>query len=149
MKIQQRLATLIMICLALLVSTSVLAEGGLSVSDAWVREAPPGAHVQAGFVIIHNDSDQERKITAVRSPAFGSIEIHNMHMEDGMMRMQKQDTLIIPPNSTLKLEPGSFHLMLFDPVRYLKAGDSVHFTLSTGMGTCIDIKAPVKTGMGN
>jgi len=125
------------------------ADSQLVVSHAWVREAPPGANVQAGYMELHNNSSQTVKITAINSPEFASIEMHRMFTQDGMMRMQQQDALHIPPYGMLGLKPGSYHLMLLNPVNYLNAGDMVRLTLTTASGTSIDINAIVKTDNGS
>jgi len=128
---------------------SATADAELDVSHAWVREAPPGARVQAGYMELHNTSPQSIKITAINSPDFDSIEMHYMFTRDGMMRMQQQDALNIPANSMLGLKPGGYHLMLLGPVSYLEAGDTVLFTLTTASGEHIEVKATVKTDNGS
>jgi len=132
-----------------LVCMPAAADTELVVSHAWVREAPPGASVQAGYMELHNNSSQTIKITAISSPEFASIEMHRMFTQDGMMRMQQQDTLNIPANGMLRLKPGGYHLMLLSPVSYLNAGDTVRFTLITASGTRININAIVKTDNGS
>ncbi len=143
------------ICSALLAGlTSVIclpaaADTQLVVSHAWVREAPPGAGVQAGYMEIHNTSSKTIKITAIESPNFTSVEMHRMFNHNGMMRMQQQDTLNIPANSMLELKPGGYHLMLRNPASYLKSGDTVQFTLTTTANKHINVKASVKTDNGS
>jgi len=125
------------------------AETTLKVSHAWVREAPPGARVQAGYMELHNNSQKDIKIIAINSPGFASIEMHRLYSQNGMMRMQQQDALTIPANSVLRLEPGGFHLMLFNPVSYLNSGDTVRFTLITQSAAQIEVTANVKTDNGS
>lgn len=132
-----------------LVSIPASADTELVVSHAWVREAPPGASVQAGYMELRNNSSQTIKITAIASPEFASIEMHRMFTQDGMMRMRQQDALSIPANGMLRLKPGGYHLMLINPVSYLNAGNTVRFTLTTSSGTNIDVNAIVKTDNGS
>jgi len=127
----------------------VTADTRLAVSHAWVREAPPGVSVQAGYMELLNNSSQTIKITAIDSPEFASIEMHRMFTQGGMMRMQQQDALDIPANGILGLKPGGYHLMLLEPVSYLKAGDTVRLTLTTASGTQVHINAIVKTDNGS
>ncbi len=132
-----------------LVSIPASANPNLVVSHAWVREAPPGASVQAGYMELRNNSSQTIKITTIASPEFASIEMHRMFTQDGMMRMRQQDALSIPANGMLRLKPGGYHLMLINPVSYLNAGNTVRFTLTTSSGTSIDVNAIVKTDNGS
>jgi periplasmic copper chaperone A len=46
----------------------------------------------------------------------------------------REGTLPIAPGASAMLEPGGWHLMLFDPARPLKAGDTVALTLTCGSG---------------
>lgn len=151
MKTIKFISVALLSCLPVLLGLTACSDDstGLSVEHAWVREAPPGARVQAGFMELYNNSKQQIKITAIESPAFANIEMHRMFMQDGMMRMQQQEDLVIPAGGKLKLEPGGYHLMLFDPVRYLKTGDAVRFTLTITSGKRISVEAIVNTGMGS
>jgi len=149
MKLNKLISATLFSCLSGLAFLTACTSPELSVNHAWVREAPPGSRVQAGFMELHNNSKQEIKITAVNSPAFASIEMHRMFTQDGMMRMQQQDALIIPANGMLKLEPGGYHLMLFNPVSHLKTGDTVGFTLTTAAGKRIEVQAAVNTDNGS
>lgn len=101
----------------------------LSISGAWIREAPPGQSVLAGYMKIRNDSDTPRRITAVKSAAFGSAEIHRTVMKDGMASMEAQAELVIPAMGSVVLEPGGLHLMLIDPHKSLRAGERVELAL--------------------
>jgi periplasmic copper chaperone A len=53
-----------------------------------------------------------------------------MTMNNGVMTMRPLDQgLTIDPGKTVKLAPGSYHLMLFDLKSPLKQGDKVPVTL--------------------
>ena len=98
---------------------------GLSASEAWIREAPPGADVLAGYVTLSNAGAQEQSICHAQSEAFGSVEFHQMSMEHGQMQMRQLDRLAIPARGSVKLAPGGMHLMLMQPRASLKAGQKV------------------------
>ena len=120
--------------LALAASGSVQAETSsaeaagresLRASEAWIRPAPPAAPVRAGYVELSNPGKREVVIDAVRSDAFGAIQIHEMHEVDGVMRMRPVKSLTLAPGQTRRLEPGGLHLMLFRPISPLAEGDVV------------------------
>lgn len=116
---------------------------GLRVDDPWVREAPPGVAVQAGYMTLNNQGTQELILTEAASPEFGKVEFHRMWFEGERMRMEPQDSLVIPAGGTLALEPGGYHLMLFRPDQRLRAGDTVHIRLQCGEAKSF-IDAPVR-----
>ena len=103
---------------------------GLVVEDAWIREAPPGA-MSAAYATLTNRGRQPLTLDGARSEAFGGAGLHRTIMVDGMARM-REGTLEIAPGATAALEPGGWHLMLFDPASILKAGDVVMLSLTCG-----------------
>jgi copper(I)-binding protein len=132
----------------MLLAAPVSAEAELRISDAWIREAPPGTSVLAGYMNIANTGTVEVSVTGVSGPDFSSVEIHRTVVENGIARMLSAERLAIPAGGTLALEPGSYHLMLFNPGRALVAGDVVDLLLHTSDERCIDVSVPVmrKTG---
>jgi copper(I)-binding protein len=119
------------------------ANGTLQVTGQWIREAPPGAAVLAGYLTLSNNSDAPIVIEAVSSPAFQAVEIHRSWIEDGIARMQPVPALTIPAAGSISLAPGSYHLMLISPVQALSAGDSVTLLLQRADGACVTVTAPV------
>lgn len=116
---------------------------GLRVVDPWVREAPPGAEVQAGYMTLINDNKHEMILTGVVAPQFANAQFHRMWFEGDRMRMEEQDGLVIPAQGQLALEPGGYHLMLFKPDLRMRAGDIVPIRLQCGAGKSF-IDAPVR-----
>ncbi len=118
-------------------------DGALQVTDPWIREAPPGATVLAGYLTLSNTTDSPLVIETVSSPDFQAVEIHRSWVEGGIARMQPVSELTIPAAGSIELAPGSYHLMLFRPVQPLTAGDTVALRLQTADGACVTVTAPV------
>jgi hypothetical protein len=116
---------------------------GLRVEEPWVREAPPGTEVQAAYMQLSNDGDSELVLTGVGAPQYANAEFHRMWFEGDRMRMDAQPTLVIPAHGRVPLEPGGYHLMLFNPDQRMRAGDTVHIRLQCGAGKNF-IEAPVR-----
>lgn len=103
---------------------------GVSISEARVRRPPPVAMVAAGYVTLHNTSSIDDRLVSARSPASARVEIHDMQMDDDVMRMRElPDGLAIPAGSTVTLGPGRLHLMLVEPVAGLAEFEVVSITL--------------------
>lgn len=113
-------------------SLPALACPGLELADGWIREAPPGATVMAGYANLRNTGTAVLNLQQVRSPDFGAAELHRSVVEDGLSRMLRSQILRLPPGGSAALEPGGWHLMLFRPLRGLKSGDPVAITLECG-----------------
>ena len=61
-----------------------------------------------------------------------------------MARMVRHDSLQIDAGSKLELKRGGPHLMLFNPVRRLRAGDTVEIELTLYNRQTFTITVPVK-----
>lgn len=117
----------------------------LRAQDAWIRAAPPGVSVLAGYLTLVNDSDRDIIITGASSPTFRIIEMHRSVSKGGMARMIEQEVLTVPAGGRLVLEPKGLHLMLMMPTAALRAGDTVKLSLQLGDGRSLYVKARVET----
>jgi copper(I)-binding protein len=117
---------------ALMLGAPAMACDGLEVSDAWVREAPPGADVMAAYARLTNRGAKAITLEGASGPDFDSVEMHRTTMDKGTMRMLAEKSLRLAPGASTTFEPGGLHLMLFEPRRALKAGDKTTLTLQCG-----------------
>jgi copper(I)-binding protein len=134
---------LCVLLLALAAVSPAHAETDLRISNAWIREAPPGSHVLAGYLTIENAGTAAVTVAGISGDDFSSIEIHRTVIEDGMARMLSIGQLDIPAGNAFILEPGGYHLMLFNPRRTLTSGDSVELLLHVADGPCLPVNATV------
>jgi len=125
------------------ISTSYAADS-LNILDAYIPEAPPGAQVLAGYMKIHNTSKQAIEIKAVSSPDYNSVEMNLSREVDGIAKMLPQQSLKIVANSTLALQPGSYHLMLIKPKQMMRAGDKALIKFSLSNNTSQELQVTVQ-----
>jgi hypothetical protein len=116
----------------------------LTVRDAWIREAPPGAQVLAGYAQIENVTDQADAIVEVSSDAFEKAEIHHSEVKDGVARMAQLKRFDLPAHKIVKLDPGGAHLMLFNPKLPLHAGQHVRLNFKLRSGKTLNLDAEVR-----
>jgi copper(I)-binding protein/cytochrome oxidase Cu insertion factor (SCO1/SenC/PrrC family) len=111
-------------------TTSVApAEYPVRILNAWVREADPKAKANAGYMTLINVGAEEVTLVEIRSDAFDKVEMHEMAVVDGAMKMRELDDLIVPANGQVKFSPGGQHLMMKGPRDYLSTGKTVDLTL--------------------
>lgn len=139
-----------LLVLFLVFVTAGLAQAGepLVVSDAWVREAPPGAPALAGYMQLHNKGDKDRMLVGAACPAFESVMLHKTIMEGDVSKMVHQRMITIPAKGMVSFEPNSYHLMMMKPKQALKAGDKVTVTLSFKNGETQEVSYTVRAGAG-
>jgi len=118
---------LLPLLLALALTHLAHAADSVSVKDAWVRLPPPGAKIVGAYLTL--EAKQPTTLTGAKSPAAGSVEMHTMSMNKGVMQMRQIPSIALEPGKPVKLEPGGLHLMLVELKKPLKAGDIVQIDL--------------------
>ena len=118
----------------------------VTVTDPWVRGTVTGQKATGAFMQLKSPADAA--LVAASSPVAKIVEIHEMKMEGGMMKMNAVDKLALPAGKAVDLKPGGYHVMLMDLVKPLKDGDFVplHLTFEdkAGKKQTVDVKALVK-----
>lgn len=102
----------------------------IAVEQAWARATPPSAPVAGGFVTLRNTANREDRLLSATSPDANTVEIHEMRMDNGVMRMRRiDDGLPIAANGALELKPGGYHLMFIGPKHPFVQGETINATL--------------------
>jgi copper(I)-binding protein len=124
------LAALSAVVIAAPVRADDVKAGDLVISQAWSRATPGGAKVAGGFLTIENKGTAPDRLVAVSAEIAGKAEIHEMTMDNGVMKMRPLEKgLVIEPGKTVKLAPGGNHLMLQELKGAFKEGEKVPVTL--------------------
>ena len=107
-----------------------LKAGDLVITQAWSRATPGGAKIGGGYLTVENKGSSPDRLIGGSADVAGSIQIHEMAMNNGVMTMRALDKgLAIEPGKIVKLAPGGYHLMLMDLKSPLKQGDKLPVTL--------------------
>jgi len=76
------------------------------------------------------------------------VQIHEMKMENDVMKMRAISRLDLPAGKAVELKPGGYHVMLMGLKQQLKDGDTVPVVLviegKDGKRETVEVKAPVK-----
>jgi hypothetical protein len=122
----------------------------VEIKDAWIRGTVGGQKATGAFMSL--TSRAPARLVAAASPAAGVVEIHNMKMDGGVMRMFAVDGIELPANRTVKLAPGGYHVMMMDLKRTLKAGERVPlrltFELAGKKRETVELEVEVRTVAG-
>lgn len=135
-----------LLLLAGLSMTSLAAHGEVVVADAWARATVP--HQKAGGAFMTLTSDQDTRLVTASSPAAGRTEIHEMKIEDNVMKMKAIDSLPLRAGQAVELKPGGYHLMLMQLPAPLEAGTTISVTLefegAGGARSTTTVEVPVR-----
>ena len=115
-----------------------------------VRAAVAGQSGTGAFMALQ--APQGAKLVAVKSAAAGVVEIHEMKLENDVMKMRAIPALDLPAGEQIKLAPGGLHLMMMDLKQPITAGQTLSFTLTledaNGKRRERQIEAQVRSGAG-
>jgi len=90
-------------------------KGDIKIEAPWSRATPGGAKVAAGFLRITNTGASADRLIAAKAQVSEVVELHEMAMVDGVMKMRALGNGIeIPPGKTVDLKPGGLHMMFID-----------------------------------
>lgn len=132
-----------LLALTALLPSAALACPGLEIAGGWIRLAPEGAGMTAGYAVLTNTGAKPLEVQGARAAGFSGAELHRSWVENGMHRMSS-GALALAPGASAALEPGGWHLMLFGPPA-LKAGDRRTVTFECGATSAsglFEIRAP-------
>ncbi len=112
---------------AMLCAAAVQAQT-VTVRDAWIRGTVQGQSATGAFMELSAKSDV--RLVAASSPVAKVTEVHNMRMENGVMRMFPVAGIDIPAGKSVKLASGGYHVMLMQLDKPLAPGDRVPLLLT-------------------
>lgn len=123
------------------------AQAQTTVKEPWVRGTVAQQKATGMFAQITSASGG--KLVSASSAVAGVVEIHEMKMDGGVMKMRAMPAgLELPAGKTVELKPGGYHVMLLDLKQQLKEGETVALTLvvqgKDGKSETIEVKAPVR-----
>ena len=137
----------------LAITVTAWAQTTVKVEDAWVRGTVATQKATGAFMRLTPSANA--RLVEAKSPVAGVVEIHEMAMENDVMKMRQIPGLDLAAGRTLDLKPGGYHVMLMDLKQQIKGGDTVPVTLTfEEIGSkkrfTQEVKAPVTAlGAGN
>ena len=129
-----RLAFVVAVAAAALLSAPALAHdftaGSLKIVSPWARATPKGASVGGGYMKITNTGTAPDRLVAGTTDVSKRFEIHEMSMDNGVMRMRPVAKGIeIKPGQTVVFQPGGYHVMFVGLNKPLVEGERINATL--------------------
>jgi copper(I)-binding protein len=116
----------------------------LRIDHAFARATPPGARSGGVFLTVENTGSVADRLIRVSSPVARTVELHDMTLDGGVMRMRAVSTVEIKPGDKLELKPGGYHAMLSGLKQPLKPGDRFLLTLTFQHAGAIELSVTVE-----
>ena len=103
--------------------------GDITLTHPWSRPAPQGQNGVIYLGISNSGADEDRLI-AVSTPLAKKVEFHRSTLEDGIHRMEKVESIAVPPGGAVELAPGGYHVMLVGLKFMLMAEETIPVTFT-------------------
>lgn len=145
------LVSVLLACMLLAGPTAVSAQefrsGDIVISNPWSRATPAGAKVGAGYLVIENRGTMPDSLVGGSVEAAQDFEMHDVVVEDGVMRMRELNNIALPPGASIAAKPGGRHIMFVGLRHPLAAGEKARGSLQFEHAGRVEIEFEV-VGMG-
>lgn len=102
----------------------------------YIVENVPNNNMSAAFGKIENLSDESITLDFASSDISNATELHQTTSDsNGVSKMQKVESFVIEPKSSLILKPKSYHIMFIGLKSALKAGNVARLDLRFAKGS--------------
>ena len=130
---------------SLLITSPVMAGGGLEITGAYARSSTSKSTSGAAFLSIVNNGVEDDRLIAAHSDIAKRIELHtHKEGENGVMRMMEiEGGIAVDAGGHHALKRGGDHIMLMGLTMPLAQGDVFPLTLTFEKAGDIEIEIPV------
>ena len=129
---------------ALFIATASHAQ--VAIEEPWVRATVAQQSGTGAFMRLTAETDTT--LVKADSPVAKHVEVHEMVMENQVMKMREVSGIALPAGQTVELKPGGYHIMFIDLHAQVKEGDLVPLTLTfeaaDGKRSSVDVEAPAR-----
>jgi hypothetical protein len=126
---------------------SPLLQAQAEVEDLRVIAPIPGQSISAGYLNLKNTTSSSLELISIETPGADRVEIHTHRMDNGMMRMEQLDSLVVEAGGQAVFERGGLHLMVFSPDKQALQSGSLEMTFNFSDGTSVQAVARVEQMM--
>ena len=126
--------------------TGIASAQNVDVKGAWARATVQGQKATGAFMTL--TSKTNAKLVGATSSVAGVTEVHEMKMDNGVMKMKAvEGGLELPAGKATSLKPGGYHVMLMDLKLPLQKDTTIPLTLvfkdAKGVESKMELKVPV------
>ncbi len=139
-------ALLMIALIALGLSACQSAQEGpqIEISDAWVRPSPLAAGNGAAYMLIENKGSEDDKVIGAWSAVAENVEIHDMTMDDDVMKMFHIESCDLPAGGSVEFKPGGKHIMFIGLYEKLEVGQVITIELEFEKSGKMTVEAEVQ-----
>ena len=132
------IAALVLICGS--VSAQTYQAGDLTLTDAF--SYPTTGRSGAGYFTLTNDGAADSLLDVEAD--YPKVMLHKSMMKDGVMTMEHQMRVVVPPQGEIEFAPGGYHVMFMGLKEAWVVGDTIKATLIFEKSGRLDLTFTVK-----
>ena len=117
------IAALVLICGS--VSAQTYQAGDLTLTDAF--SYPTTGRSGAGYFTLTNDGAADALLDVAAD--YPTVMLHKSMMKEGVMTMEHQMGVVVPPQGEIEFAPGGYHVMFMGLKEGWGVGDDIKATL--------------------
>jgi periplasmic copper chaperone A len=115
--------------------------GDIEIGHPYARAMLPGAEVGGGYLKLTNEGGTDDRLVSAVSDRAGSIQLHEMKIDNGVMIMRElHGGIAVPKGETVELKPGGYHVMFMNVKQPFKEGETVKATLTFEKAGSVDVE---------
>jgi copper(I)-binding protein len=123
--------------------------GGIEIANPYARAMPAGAKVGGGYLKLTNNGSVDDRLISATSDRAGSIQLHEMKIDDGVMIMRELERgITVAKGETVELKPGGFHVMFIDVKQPFKQGEDVKVAMTFEKAGTVEVDFVVEVPTG-
>jgi copper(I)-binding protein len=112
----------------------------LEIKKLYIYNTPKGAKTAAGFMKIENEGNKDDQLISVTNVTFADkTELHEMKMDNKIMKMRPIKSLTIKNNSEVYLKSSGYHIMFIGLKKQIIEGKHYKATLNFKNSGSIDV----------
>lgn len=120
--------------------------GSLKIDHPWSRATPKSAPVGGGYLTITNSGAADDRLVSVSAPVSDKVELHEMAVIDGVMKMKALDQgIVVPAGGSVAFKPGGYHVMFIGLRAPLEAGQTFKGRLAFEKAGTIEVEFQVES----
>ena len=127
------IAALVLICGS--VSAQTYQAGDLTLTDAF--SYPTTGRSGAGYFTLTNDGAADALLDVEAD--YPKVMLHKSMMKDGVMTMEHQMRVVLPPQGEIEFAPGGYHVMFMGLKEGWGVGDDIKATLIFEKSGSLDV----------
>ena len=116
----------------------------IEVSGVWGRPSPRKAGNGAAYMLIENSGSEDDRLIQAYADVSEVVELHDMTMENDIMKMFHVEYMEVPAGGSLELKPGSKHVMFIGLLEKLEVGQTVTIELEFEKSGKMTVEAEIR-----